>query len=321
MDENRSYPIMIDPTIDVTASTTYYTYKYVYQTTWGSTTYEYAYATSYISYTCKGNGNAASTCTSSTYYRNYLRTTVHRFNLANTMPSGATITGVDYENHVGRYRTGSRNFEVSVMKSGSSQSSTMIDPASYTYSGGMYIHRYAANSADSSTSHTLSDPGYYYGYNAGSNRAITMNSNGESDVQDAVDGNGAGSSGHILGLSVRNVNNAPMWYWCTQNTYTYYGCQSSSTYKPHLEISYTGGSDTTAPNADAVGFDGKTTYLAGSRTMYMSAIDTSGVNTTSAGAPHLWYRVDSGTWTGVSATTLGTCVAGLTCNFKATIPA
>ena len=29
MDENRSYPIMIDPTIDVTASTTYYTYKYV----------------------------------------------------------------------------------------------------------------------------------------------------------------------------------------------------------------------------------------------------------------------------------------------------
>ena len=49
------------------------------------------------------------------------------------MPSGATVTGVDYENHVGRYRTGSRTFEVAVMKSGSSQSSTMIDPASYTY--------------------------------------------------------------------------------------------------------------------------------------------------------------------------------------------
>jgi len=34
--------------------------------------------------------------------------------LANTMPSGATVTGVDYENHVGRYRTGSRSYEVSL---------------------------------------------------------------------------------------------------------------------------------------------------------------------------------------------------------------
>ena len=38
MDENRSYPVMIDPTIDVTASTTYYTYSYRYQSTVGSST-------------------------------------------------------------------------------------------------------------------------------------------------------------------------------------------------------------------------------------------------------------------------------------------
>ena len=321
MDENRSYPIMIDPTLDVTAATTWYTYYYRYVTQWGSSTYERAYTTSFITYTCKGNGgNGASTCTSSSYYSNYLRTAVHRFNLANTMPTGATVTGVDFENHVGRYRTGARNFVVSVMKSGSSQSSTMIDPSSYTYSSGMYIHRYAANSAASSATTTISDPGYYYGRTAGSIKSITMNSNGESDVQDAVDGNGAGSSGNILGLAVRNVGNAPMWYWCTQNTYVYYGCQSGSSYKPHLEISYTGGSDTAAPVAAHAAFDGKTTYLDGSRTMYISMIDASGVNTTAAGAPHLYYRVDGGSWTGVSATTLGTCVAGQTCNFKATIP-
>ena len=321
MDENRSYPIMIDPTIDVTASTTYYTYKYRYTSSWSSTTYIRGYATSYITYTCKGNGNAATTCTSSSYYSNYLRTAVHRFNLANTMPSGATVTGVDYENHVGRYRTGSRSFEVAVMKSGSSQSSTMADPANLLGNYGRNLHNYAANSAASSASTTLSDPGYYYGYNAGSIRSITMNSNGESDVQDAVDGNGAGTSGNILGLAIRNSQNAPMWYWCTQNTYTYYGCQSSAAYKPHLEISYTGGSDTTAPIASHAAFDGKTTYLDGARTMYMSAVDASGVNTTAAGAPHLYYRVDSGSWTGVSASTIGTCTAGLTCNFKATIPA
>jgi hypothetical protein len=101
MDENRSYPVMIDPTIDVTASTTYYTYSYTYTTSWRSTIYIRGYVISFISYTCKGNGNSANTCTSSSYYRNYVRNTVHRFNLANTMPSGATVTGVDYENHVG----------------------------------------------------------------------------------------------------------------------------------------------------------------------------------------------------------------------------
>jgi len=321
MDENRTYPIMIDPTIDVTAATTYYTYKYTVNYGWTSYSYERGYSTSSITYTCYGRGSSANTCTSSTSYSHYERTAVHRFNLANTLPSGATVTGVDYENHVGRYRTGSRNYEVAVMKRGNSQSSTMIDPASYTYSYGMYIHRYAANSASSSSATSLSDPGYYYGYNAGSIRSISMNSNGESDVQDAVDGNAAGSSGNILGLAVRASGNSPMWYWCTQNTYTYYGCQSSASYKPHLEISYTGGSDTTAPIADAVGFDGKTTYLEGARTMYMSAVDASGVNTTAAGAPHLWYSVDGGSWTGVSASTIGTCTAGITCNFKATIPA
>ena len=322
MDENRTYPIMIDPTIDVTASTTYYTYKYVSAYGWGgSGGVVRGYSTTAITYTCNGRGNAATTCTSSSSYSSYQRTAVHRFNLANTMPSGATVTGVDFENHVGRYRTGSRNFEVAVMKSGSAQSSTMIDPASYTYSYGRYIHQYAVNSASSSSSTTLSDPGYYYGSSAGSHRSITMNSNGEADVQDAIDGNGAGSSGHMLGLAIRNVGNAPMWYWCTQNAYTYYGCQNSAAYKPHLEISYTGGSDTTAPIAEHTAFDGKTTYLDGARTLYMSAVDASGVNTTAAGAPHLYYRVDGGSWNAVSASTVGTCAAGQTCNFKATIPA
>ena len=116
MDENRTYPVMIDPTIDVTASTTYYTYKYSINYGWTSFSYERAYSTSFISYTCKGQGNAANTCTSSSSYQGYVRNTVHRFNLANTMPSGATVTGVDYENHVGRYRTGSRSFEVAVIE-------------------------------------------------------------------------------------------------------------------------------------------------------------------------------------------------------------
>ena len=318
MDENRSFPIMIDPTIDVGASTTYYTYKYTYRSWRGNYYYTRSYSTTGTASTCSGASSYYTQCTGSSYYPNYVRNAVHRFNLQNTMPSGATITAVDYENHVGRYRTGSRSYEVAVLKSGSSQSSTMVDPASYMGSYGANRHTYSANSPDSSAATTLSDPGYYrYG---GSIRSISMNSNGIADVQDAVDGNAAGSSGHILGLAVRASGNSPYWYWCSQSTYTFYGCSNAAN-KPHLEITYTGGSDTAAPTADFKAFDGKTTYLEGSRTMYIGLVDASGVNTTAAGMPHLYYRVDGGSWTGVSASTVGTCVSGQTCNFKATIPA
>ncbi|MEE2758575.1 MAG: hypothetical protein VYA86_01185, partial [Candidatus Thermoplasmatota archaeon] len=321
MDENRTYPVMIDPTIDVSASNSYYTYYYVYQPySWYSRTYERAFSrTSYVQ-TCKGQGSSYTTCTGSSAYRNTQFNAVFRFNMANTLPSGATISSVDFENHVSRRYTGSRSFDCAIMKSGTSQSSTMIDPASYINSqGGKFVNRYAATSASSCSSTTLASPGGYWYGTRGNVRDITLTSNGESDVQDAVDGNGAGSSGHMLGIAIRPTANSPYWYWCTQNTYTSFGC-SNAAHKPHLEIAYTGGSDTTAPIAEHTAFDGKTTYLAGARTMYMSAIDASGVNTTAAGQPHLYYRVDGGSWTGVSATTIGTCIAGATCNFKATIP-
>jgi flagellin-like protein len=319
MDENRSYPVMIDPTIDVLGSTTWYGYRYAVNYGWASFSYERAYSTNYNAATCRGTGNYYTTCSSSTQYTYYNRYAIHKFDLANTLPSGATVGSVDYENHVSRYRSGSRSFEVAIMKSGSSQSSTMINPSSYTYSSGLYIMRYAHNSASSSSSTTLSDPGVYYSGTRGAVRSISLNSDGVSDVQDAVDGLAAGSSGNILGLAVRNTANAPFWYWCTQNTYTYYGCTNNAN-KPHLEITYTGGSDTSAPLSTFSAFDGKTTYLEGSRTMYISLIDASGVNTTSAGAPHLYYRVDAGSWSGVTASTIGTCLAGADCYFKATIP-
>ena len=318
-DENRSYPVMIDPTIDVLGATTWYGYRYAVNYGWASFSYERAYSTNYNAATCRGTGNYMTTCSSSTQYTYYNRHAIHKFNLGNALPSGATVGSVDYENHVSRYRSGSQSFEVAVMKSGSAQSSTMISPSSYTYSSGMYIMRYAHNSASSSSSTTLSDPGVYYSGSRGAVRSISMNTNGVSDVQDAVDGNAAGNSGNILGLAVRNTANAPFWYWCTQNTYTYYGCNNNAN-KPHLEITYTGGSDTAAPAAEFTAFDGQTTYLEGARTMYIDLLDASGVNSTSAGGVHLYYRVDSGSWNAVTASTIGTCLAGATCTFKATIP-
>jgi len=320
---NRSFPIAIDPTMDKGVQRTGYAYYYSYSPYgwgWQSYTYEYAFSSASLLYTCRGTGSS-STCltnTGSNVYNWYYRYSWYRFNLNNLLPTGATVNNVDFKSNVGRYAAGNRNFEVAVLKSGSSQSSNMIDPGSYLYSSGMYLNRYIRNSAASSSSTTLSDPGYYY--QGGNVRTIAMNQNGVDDVQDAVDGNGAGSSGHILGLGLRNTANAPFWYWCGSGYYSYYGCTSASKY-PHLHLDYTGGSDTAPPEDTFVPYTDLITHRAEQRTFWLQLKDTGGVDTTSSGGPSLSYSVDNGSWTNVRSTNLGTCVAGYFCNFRAVIPA
>jgi plastocyanin len=319
-DDNTSYPLAIDPSLDVTAQRAGYSYYYSYASWWGGgyTTYERAYASTSVLTTCRGANSYYTACLSSSTYQFYYRYSWYRFDLANTMPSGATVDDVDFESHVGRYRTGARSFDVAVLKSGSSQSSTMIDPSSYLYSYGQYLTRYIRNSAASSSSTSLSDPGYYwYGGNV---RSITMNQDGIDDVQDAADGNAAGSSGNILGLGVRNTANAPYWYWCSTGYYVYYGCTGNAKY-PHLAITYHGGSDTTPPDSDFAAYTGKTTWIEGARTLRIGLLDASGVDTSGNNPVKLHYNVNNGSWGSVTATTIGTCLAAAWCNFKATLPA
>ena len=317
--DNRTFPLVIDPTLDKGAQRAGYAYYYrITRWGWYTSTYEYAYATTSIVYTCKGSGSSYNTCTSGSYSW-YYRYAWYRFDFNSAIPSGATVQSTDFKSSVGRYYAGgARTYEVAVLKSGSSQSSNTIDPSSYLYSSGRNLNRYIRNSADSSNTVTLSDPGYYWNNNPV--HSIGMNTNGVSDVQDAIDGNGAGSSGYILGLGLRNVGNSPYWYWCGTNYYSYYGCTSSAKY-PHLHVDYTGGSDTDAPEDTFVPYTGLTTHRSEQRTFWLSLKDVTGVDTTSSGGPSMNYRVDNGSWTNVHATTLGTCIAGYWCNFRAVIPA
>jgi len=319
--ETRTYPVVIDPTLDIMGQNSWYARRYSYRSYWGgSYTYYQAYGGSSLAYSCMGTGSSYTTCGYSSYTY-FAMWPVHKFNMNNVVPTGASVNdpncsscGVKFQNHVGRYYSGSRNFEVSIMKTGTSQSSTMVDPSTQS----SYYKAYRSwRSPSSSSSTSLSDPGYYY--YGGNVRSISFNSNGVDDVQDAIDGNAAGSSGTIFGLIIRSVGNSPRWYWCGPSGPSYYGCTNNAN-KPHLEVTYTGGSDTTAPVATQTPFDGKTTYLEGARTMYITLEDASGIDTTTAGMPHIHYRVDSGSWNAVAASTIGTCVAGVPCNFKATIP-
>jgi len=318
--DNRTFPIVIDPTLDKGAQRAGYAYYYRYAPSWWwySQTYEYAFSSSSLIYTCRGANSNTNGCMSSSDYPFYYRYGWYRFNLNNALPTGATVNDVDFKSNVGRYRSGARNFDVTVLKSGSSQSSNMIDPSSYLYSSGRYLNRYIRNSAASSSSTSLSDPGYYW--SGGAVRSIAMNSNGISDVQDAVDGNAAGSSGSIIGLGLRNTAGAPYWYWCSTGYYSYYGCTGTAKY-PHLHIDYSGGSDTDPPEDEWVAYTGLTTHRDEQRTFWFSLRDQTGVDTTASGAPTLNYRVNNGSYTAVTASTLGTCLAGYWCNFRAVIPA
>ena len=220
LSEERVYPVQIDPTIN--QGTQRSGYAYYYRTTgWWSSTYERAYSTNnmYSIGTCRGYRSAQS-CTTSSSYSFYYRYAWYRFDFNNAVPTGATVQDADFYVHMGRYRSGSAAMTMTVLKSGSSQSSNHIDPSSYLYSSGYLLNRYIRNSAASSSTTTLSDPGYYWSGMV--SRTLDFNSNGESDIQDAIDGNAAGSSGHIIGLGLRNGNsNEPFWYMCGTSTYAY----------------------------------------------------------------------------------------------------
>ena len=62
-------------------------------------------------------------------------------------------------------------------------------------------------------------------------------------------------------------------------------------------------------------YTGITTYKEGSRTIFAHLTDFTGIDTTSAGAPHLYYSVNNGSYTKVKATTIGSCSKD--CKFKA----
>ena len=88
-----------------------------------------------------------------------------------------------------------------------------------------------------------------------------------------------------------------------------------------MNIVYSGGTDTDAPTSGFVPYTGVTSYVEGSRTFFTSLSDMSGVDTTAANKPTLNYALNNGSFTSVSATSIGTCTSSTSnCRFKAVIP-
>ena len=106
--------------------------------------------------------------------------------------------------------------------------------------------------------------------------------------------------------------------YTTSQTIRQYSYNSGSL-NSYLQITYSGGTDSTPPKDGFVPYTGVTTYKEGARTFFTTLTDISGIDTTSSGAPHLHYSINNGSYTAVKATTIGSCGSSDTeCKFRAT---
>ena len=107
----------------------------------------------------------------------------------------------------------------------------------------------------------------------------------------------------------------------TSSIYIYTYAYNSGGSNSYLEVIYSGGSDTDAPTSSHVAYSGLTSYVEGERTFFTKLTDLSGIDTTSTNGVKLFYSINNGTWTSVSATTVQSCGTTATdCRFKATTP-
>jgi len=300
MDMNRSYPINLDPTIQVQQSGGTYGggYCYVYYGYCYDGTYSYLYR----------------------YYASIYYIPWHRYDFtAQNLGTAAYPTKVEWKMYRSYYYSYSSN----------SATATFLENC-----GTDVRYNYGVSSASCSGDITKS---LLSGSNSNVNERKLISSIWNSRTLGSV-GSGTGwktltvcnsqtacSSGD--GLVLFNAMNGGgtkgvgMMYSTSTYYYTYsYNAGSSKSY---YAISYGGASDTNAPSAmNYAAYTGITTYKEGARTFFIDLKDNSGIDTTSSGGPFMYYSVDNATYTKVSASTIGTCTSSAArCQFRATTSA
>ena len=286
MDENRTFPLSLDPSIKQTSNAGGYCYIY----------YGYCYSSSYR-YMYRYYG---------TLY--YLPWSQYKFNSNNQLPSGATAGTVKWKQYMQYSNTwGSNSHTVAIMKKCgtdvrynyqvTSSSCTSTSMGSSDLGTG-----YGSSKALKMISSQWNSPGVgTQGLGTGW-KSATLSTSGASDVVSALNSNG------VIGMTYRNTN----------SNYYYTYANHGGTNNGYLEISYTGGSDTAPPTSEFIPYE-VTSYKEGARTFFTTLKDGAGIDTTSSGKPHLYYSINGGSYTSVGATSIGSCSSSATeCRFKAT---
>ena len=297
MEENRSYPIQLDPSVQVKQSNGGYCYIY----------YGYCYNNSY-SYLYRYYG--------SLYYLPW-----HKYSFtAQNFGSTAYATKVEWKMYRQYYYSYSSNVAQTTLLQtcgvdqrynyGVTSSSCSGTIASSLLSGtnSNYNERKLISSIWNSATTGGTMPS-----GTGWKTATICNSQSACSTGAGSTIFNAANNGGTLGMGMKYTTST--YYY----TYTYNAGSSASYFK----VTYGGASDTTPPAAqDYAAYTGLTSYKEGARTFFITLKDNSGIDSTSTNGPKLMYSINNGTYSSTSATSVGTCSTSVaTCKFKATTAA
>ena len=313
MSAQKEWPILIDPTTnDLSDQGSGYLYNYTFA----------ASGNSYISglwnsalRTCFGVNSSQYACTSSTAYqwREYMG--YLKFDASNSVLPGATVTAVDLDLYRRSGKAHSGTDEVVLIHQCTStpcSSTTKVDPTTMTGTANMRnLMIYIRNSPAVASATVASSARQSVNFN--------FSSDGLNMTWDAANSTGAGA---LLGLGLRVAAGTShhSWYYCTPPSSSYY-CTSASGRDPTLSITYTGGFDSAPPAVSSTPYEGQS-YITDSRQLLLELTDFSGINSTTDGAPRIFYRVNNGSsWTSQVATGLSGAGCSSSCDYSAEIPA
>ena len=302
MSEDRSFPLALDPSIKVTSGNRGYCWIY----------YGYCYNSTY-SYLYRSYG---------TYYR----VPWHRYNFGSNsaLPNQATIEEINWKQSVRYSRTSSSRTDIvsTVLESCGTDPRYNYGISSASCSGAISANLLSGSNTNVNERKLVSSIGNSaatgkFTQGTGWKTAEICNNN---NAQGTACSSSTGSHNYIINAQ-SNSGTVGMGARMPSSIYIYHYAYNSGSSNSYLEIVYSGGSDTDAPTSSHVAYSGLTSYVEGERTFFTTLTDLSGVDTTSSNGVKLFYSINNGTWTSVSATTIQSCGSSATeCRFKATTP-
>ena len=302
LSEDRAYPLALDPTIKVTSGNRgycYVYYGYCYNSTYG---YLYRYYGSY-------------------YYLPWHR---YAFTSASALPSGATVEEVNWKQYV-NYAYGSStgtSITARVLEACGTDARYNYGITSASCSGAISANLLSGSNSNVNERKLISSLGNSaaagtYSQGTGWKTAEICDNN---NAQGTACSSTTGPHNYILNAQ-SNSGTVGMGADMTSSIYLYTRSYNSGGSNSYLEVIYSGGSDTDAPTSSHVPYSGLTSYVEGERTFFTKLTDLSGIDTTSSNGVKMFYSINNGTWTSISATTIQTCTSTSTeCRFKATTP-
>jgi len=295
MDDERNFPLGLDPSIKLTPSSNGYCYRYSPS----------CYTSTYRLYTYRYYG--------SVYYLPWFKYT---YGSSNLLPTGATVDKVEWK--VNWQSNGGYNHDAKVLEDCGTAARYRSTVATRSCNGANLASSNLGTSYGGTAARKLVSSIY------NSPKVGTVGKWSGWKTADICSSSGtacSSSSGNhnLIINAATNGGTIGMGMWNPTNSYSYSYAYASGSNSAYIQITYSGGSDPDPPVVDFGAYTGITSYMEGERTFFFSLEDGSGIDTTTTGAPHLYYSLNNGSYTAVKASTIGTCsTTDTACKFKAT---